>query len=425
MTRQKRKWIGAVALAALASTVLAGNVVADPGADAPLNQYYAMKDEDPKGALALLEEAAKHYPDDLRIHSELAFGYLRAGDKVRALGALEAATAIAPDRADLWQQIGYVELDLDQPQKALEAFQKAHKIDPDDQQVVMQIGYLQQQLGDDQAAAEAFQTIAMSGDEDRAEQACAAYRNVRGSSVKLLPNPWFAEVYAAPEYRSHDDVAVLPIEGRVGVSYGSSSTVEAYVSLRGTIDTRSGKADLVPITYYDNAAFVAGGVRVQPFADVPVSLFAEAGAGYDIADQNRGRLRSDFRGGAVAYQQWNAEPPCAGGSRFPFRFIADVYGEAIYYSRYDNNVLFYARARPGMRMFETPAWGVDGYLLGAISSDLKNNKDDRFNEYGTGIALHAYDPFRWTARAEWVDVNRSQAEDYSNFRFRLEYQTRF
>ena len=289
----------------------------------------------------------------------------------------------------------------------------------------MQIGYLQQQLGDDQAAAEAFKTTVMSGDRIRADQACAAYRNVRGSSGKLLPDPWFAEVYAAPEYRSHHDVAVAPIEGRVGVSYGASSTVEAYVSLRGTIDTRSGKADLVPVTYYDNAAFVAGGLRVQPFADVPVSLFAEVGAGYDIADQNRGRLRSDFRGGAVAYQQWNVEAPCAGGDRFPFRFIADVYGEAIYYSRYDNNVLFYGRVRPGIRLFETPTWGVDGYLLGAVSSDLKNNKDNHFGEYGTGIALHAYDPFRWTARAELVDVNRSQAEDYSNFRFRLEYQTRF
>ena len=425
MTRKNRNWVGVIALAALASTALTGNVLASPGADSSLNQYYDMKAADPKGALALLEAAAKRYPDDVRIHSELAQSYLDAGDKVRALSSLRTAVSLAPDRADLWQQIGYVEIELGENKKALAAFQEAHKIDPADQQVVMQIGYLHEELGQHQLAAESFKTTMMSGDKSRVEQACAAYRNVNVASDSRLPAPWFAEVYAAPEYRSHYDVSVLPIDARVGTSYGATSVVETYVSLRGTIDSRSGKTNLGPVTYYDNAAILAGGVRFTPYVEIPISFFAEAGAGYDLNDRNRGRLRSDFRGGAVADREWNMEPPCAGGSQFPFRFVVDAYGEAIYYSRYNDNVIFYGRVRPGIRVFETPVWAVDTYLLGAVSSDVKNDKDNRLNEFGTGIALHAYDPFRWTARAELVDVNRAAAGDYTDFRFRLEYQIRF
>ena len=425
MTRTNRKWVSLAAIAVLASTALTGYAQAESGADTSLNQYYAMKAEDPKGALSLLEAAAKRYPGDVRIQYEIALSYLDLGDKPQALKALHVAVAIAPDRADLWRQIGYVEIDLGHPQKALEAFEQAHRIEPNDQQVVMQIGYLQQELGDDKAAAESFHTTALSGDKEFADQACEAYRNTRGTPAKLLPKPWFGEVYAAPEYQSHYDVTVIPIDVRVGVTHGTDATVETYVSLRGTIDTRSDNSNLAPMVYYDNAAILSGGVSYKPYADAPFVFFAEAGAGYDLDNRPRDRLRGDFRGGAVAYKEWNMEPPCVGGSDFPFRFVADFYADAVYYTRYDHNVLIYARARPGLRFYETPTWAVDGYLVGAVNTDARNDKDNRYEELGGGFALHAYDPMRWTARAELIDDRKHQGSSYTDFRLRFEYQMRF
>ena len=119
------------------------------------------------------------------------------------------------------------------------------------------------------------------------------------------------------------------------------------------------------------------------------------------------------------------EPPCVGGSEFPFRFVADFYGDAVYYTRYDHNVLIYARARPGLRFYETPEWAVDGYLIGAVNTDVRNDKDNRYEEIGGGFALHAYDPMRWTARVELIDARKHQGPSFSDFRFRIEYQVRF
>ena len=425
MTRENWTWARVIVFGLLISTLLPVSARASSGADVFLNRYYATKDDDPKEALAILEEAAKRFSNDVRVHSEIAFHSLRAGDRSRALRAMRTAAALTPDRADIWRQIGYIEIDLGKFNRALAAFLRARRIDPNDEQVAMQIGYLQQQLGQNRSAAESFRSVLNAADKNRAEQACGAYRNVRGVPDKLLPKPWFAETYMAPEYRTHYDVAVLPFEGRIGVSSGTTTVVDAYVSLRGTLDTRSGQTNFGPLTYYDNAAVLAGGLRLRPSTKLPFFLFVEAGTAYDLVDRNRDRWRSDVRGGAVAYKQWNMEPPCLGEWLFPFRFIADVYGDAVYYSRYDDNILLYGRVRPGFRLFETPVQAVDAYLLGALNADVQSVKDNGFEEFGAGLAMHVYEPFRWTARTEFVNVERREADGFLDFRLRLEYQARF
>jgi hypothetical protein len=266
-----------------------------------------------------------------------------------------------------------------------------------------------------------------SADPKIATQACGAYANLRGVPGRLMPKPFFAEYYVAPEYRTHFGVTVVPVEARVGASFGIAKTViEPYLSARLTYDSRSGTGVFGPQIYFDNAFVPAAGIRVRPHVDLPFFLFGEAGAGYDIVDRNRTRWRDDLRGGYVAYYEWNMGLGCPLTERvtFPFRPIADFYSDGVYYTRYQNFIL-YGRVRPGLRLVETDSIALDGYALIAGTTDSKGLADNRQLEVGGGVAVRLYDLLGLTLRAEGVHVLRLRNSSYTDFRFRLEHTIRF
>lgn len=396
-----------------------------PPADRLLNQFYSLRTKNPGAARAVLEQAARRFPRDLRIQLELGYFTLAAGDKRRALVAFRAAVGLAPRRADLWRQIGYIENDLGHHDSALAAFEESRRLEPNDT-VTMQIAYIQDRLERRRAAASNFRAAMRSRDPKIATQACGAYGNLRGLPDRLMPKPLFAEYYLAPEYRTHFGVTVVPVEARVGASFGTTTVIEPYLSARLTYDSRSGTGVFGPQIYFDNAFVPALGVRLRPHVDLPFFLFAEGGAGYDLVDRNRKRWRDDLRGGFVAYYEWNMRLGCPlpGRVTFPFRPIADVYSDGVYYTRYQNFIL-YGRVRPGLRLVETDSIALDAYALIAGTTDSKGLADNRQLEIGGGVAIRLYDLLGLTLRAEGVQVLRLRNTGYTDFRFRVEHTIRF
>jgi len=104
--------------------------------------------------------------------------------------------------------------------------------------------------------------------------------------------------------------------------------------------------------------------------------------------------------------------------------IADFYAEAIWYSRYDNMIGF-ARIRPGLRLLESDHFAFEAYGLAAINFDTAGKRDNRFREIGGGIALKFYQPIRTALRAEIVNVSRSGQSSIVDRRIRLEQEFRF
>lgn len=413
-----------LSVAVLLAVFAAGTAAAQQGgADALLNRYYGLRDKNPAAARAVIEEAVRRYPQDSRVQLEIGYLTLAAGDKRRALGAFRAAVALIPGRADLWSQIGYIENDLGRPEAALAAFEESLRLEPGNDTVRTEIAYLQDRLGRKRAAARNFRAVIPSKDPKLAEQACGAYSNLRGQPDKLLPNPFFAEYYLAPEYRTHFGVSVLPFDARAGASFGETTIVEPYVSFRLTRDSRSGSGSLGPQIFYDNALVAGLGLRVQPHVSIPIAVFVEGGAGYDIVDRGRERWRDDVRGGVVGYWEWNTGLACP-LQTFPFRPIFDIYGDGVYFTRYQNFIA-YARMRPGLRLFERPEIAVDGYALFAGTFDSKSLADNRQLEVGGGVALRLYELMGLTLRAEGVQVFRVRASGYTDFRFRIEHTIRF
>jgi tetratricopeptide (TPR) repeat protein len=394
------------------------------GADTLLNRFYGLREKEPAAARALLEEAVRRHPRDSRVQLEIGYLTLAAGEKSRALAAFRAAVALLPGRADLWAQIGYIENDLGRPASALAAFQESLRIEPGNDEIRMETAYLQDKLGSKRAAARNFRAVMPSKNRKLAEQSCESYSHLRGVPDKLLPSPFFAEYYMAPEYRTNFGVSVFPFDARAGATFGDKTIIEPYVSFHLTRDSRSGSGVFGPQIYYDNALIAGLGLRVQPHVSIPISLFIEGGAGFDIVDRRRERWRDDLRGGVVGYYEWNTGLACPVGTSFPFRPIFDIYADGIYFTRYQNFIA-YGRARPGLRLFERPEVALDAYALISGTIDTKSLADNRQLEVGGGIALRLYALMGLTLRAEGVQVFRVRATGYTDFRFRIEHTIRF
>lgn len=379
-------------LAAAALALTLGCAVTTPalaGPDDALNRYYAATAQDPAAALRQLEADAAIWPADIRLPLELGYALLRQGRQEDALPWFEKAAAINPIRADVWKQIGYIRKALHRRRDALAAFERALAIDPADTAAQRERAFLLQDSS--------------------------------GHPAKRT----FAEIYVAPEYNSHWDMVVFPFQARFGMALDEAARVEAYAGVRFNADTRSGNGAFGSQTYTDNSAVVAVGLRARPIDGVPLSLFVEGGAAYDLTDRNRDRWRGELRGGFMLYTDWNMARATGTGTG-GVRPIADLYADGIYYSRYDGNVLFYARVRPGLRLVESDALAFDAYALGAAGFDTKGIDDNRFAELGGGAALRLFKAGGMTLRAEAVRVLRSGAlPDYTTARVRVEYFGRF
>lgn len=394
-------------------------------ADMVLNRFYQLKKSSPEGAAGYLSRYERRYSRDIRVRLELGYYYLNTGNKRAALPRFEAATRLAPRRADLWKQLGYIYLDLKQQRQALAAFRRAYAINPKDDELSLQIAYVLQSLGDNRGSARQFFTTIGSPTPSIASKSCKGYSTLRGLPNRLLPKPFFGEIYFAPEYNSRYRLGTFPLQMRLGVTLMDNPQLEAYLSLRSNWDNRSGVTGAGSQIYNDNVAVFAAGLRLKPFASIPLFVFIESGTAYDITYRLRPRWREDTRAGFQFYKEWNTELLCD-ATQFRIRPVADVYADGIYYTRYDGNVLFFGRFRPGLRLFETATYAIDSYVNLAISSDTQNAAGNRYQEIGAGVAFRLYDPIRINLRAEFVRIVRQQGlNSYNTFRVRLEHQSRF
>jgi hypothetical protein len=360
-------------------------------ADKVLNHYHERKKDQPDAALLYLSENAAAHGTDVRVWRELVYGLLAQRRHAEALAAAE----------------------------------QAHRLDPSDQQMALQRAYLLDMTGRTRLAAGSFRVLSRSADPTVAHAACQAWQTLHGQPDKVLPRPWFAEVYAAPEQVSRYGMGILPLAVRVGKRLDEATQVEAYGSVRVTTDTRSGETVLGPKIYNDNAAIVALGLRARPVAQWPMQLFAELGVAHDLIDRQRDRTRADLRAGLLYFHAWDSAPRCAGQER-ALRAVGDVYADAVYHSRYNDAVLFNVRVRPGLRLAESDGAALDAYALLAGGTDTRRSAQNRYGELGTGLAVTVFEPWRLTVRAEWVRVLRHENRTGNHTgRLRLEYAAAF
>ncbi len=403
---------------------MAAPAVAGSAADAALSKYYELKLRHDPHARQAIEAAARQFPGNLTIWLESGYAALAVKDNVAARRAFTMAVRLAPRRVDLWKQLGYIDINLKETDAAIDAFEHASRLAPNDQTLLLQLAYLQDQKGARRTATELFHQVMYGSDRQKAKIGCQAYSNLRGLPEKVLPEPWFGEFSATPEYLNHDSLGTISSTFRIGQHFGGDTYIDVYGLGRLNADTKSGKTTSGSQLFIDNYAELGAGIRAKPLADLPVVLYVESGAAYDLVTQNRKRLRGDFRAVAAYYDEWNMGLDCNSSSRFPFRPVADAYADAGYYTRYDN-FLTSARVRPGLRLFETDTSAIDLYGIASANWDSRGVASNRFFELGMGVALRLYEPTRLVLRLEGVRNFATNAPDYTSLRVLLDYSLDF
>jgi hypothetical protein len=140
----------------------------------------------------------------------------------------------------------------------------------------------------------------------------------------------------------------------------------------------------VPEIYADNYAMTGGGLLLRLF-ERQVGLFAQGGPAVNLLDDGRQRVSFDGRGGLFfGLESPGCRPEAPGGVRLRLLPCADLYGEGVYVSRFDHNVIGFVRGRAGLGWMVTGpvAWQLVGEARTA--GDLDGHHWNNFADAGAG-----------------------------------------
>jgi len=312
------------------------------------------------------------------------FYRLKTSDPAAAKSKLELILQQNPEHVAANIEMGYLLINEGQYESAIRYFQTAQKNSPENSELSLQMGYLYDTTNNKKEAYSQFEKAMASGDVSLQEKACLATIYLSNARRKKLNAPFFFDVYFSPTYSSRFDNGIFSLNLRSGVNVGRRKEWDFYAGFRGTRDTASRGGNL-PEIFSDNAGIFSVGLKYIPFSGVPLSIYGEAGRGYDLIERGRPRWRDDFRAGLLAYETWGAVPRCSSAWRYPFQHVGNAYLDIGVYSRYKRNWIGYGRVREGLRIVEKGRSALDGYLQ--ISGALDANDDFYNNLYEVGPGL--------------------------------------
>jgi tetratricopeptide (TPR) repeat protein len=326
-------------------------------------------------AVAAFARAVAAEPDRSEAREELVYALLRLERRADALPHLDTLAQQRPSDVRLRRQRGYVQTALGMYRPALEEFVAVTTLAPDDGAAWLQRGYLHARLDDRSAAREAYEEARQLGPPDVAARAQAELSALDAGTLDA--GTIFTDIYAAPMYMERFDNLLATGIARIGVIAVGRPQLELYGSVRFTTDTRS-TAGAVPEIYADNSIIPAVGARMRAG---PVTLFAEAGAAIPVVDGFAdGPVLGDVRAGAFHSSAWG--PDGLAGGR-----VGELYADAVYYSRFDDNIIATAIYRDGLRLPAGRLLAVDIYGRGGLSADTERHFFNNVAELGAGLRL--------------------------------------
>lgn len=318
--------------------------------------------------------------DTSQVNARIELGYLalEAGNKATAVEFLRGAVERDRTRADIRRQLAFSLIDLRRQAEAIAAFESIADIPgglSDRDQLAL--AYLYDATARNTDAMRAFTLATTSTDTSIANPARRALI-VKGDVGTVL----FSEGYLAPFYQTRFENSIGIGLTRLGVESGTSWAPAAYLSLRVTRDTKS-SGGLQSRVFSDNAAVLAGGLRVRPFHG-PLWLYAEAGSARALLSDPAKAWTSDVRAGAYMFAV--DERRLYRNARW--KLMTDVGGDVSWYQRFDRNTIGYLQVREGARFADARGRGVDIFARGWAGFDSRGEFYNSAVEGGGGLAIH-------------------------------------
>lgn len=365
-------------------------------------------------------EALKWDPDNVPLHRELAYLLLAMGQKEAAEREFAAVVEAAPDDLLAAAQLGFLRLErgdreaampllervlqgtdteladrvrfmlkmpraMREPSEvprarisveaktfaeksfekgylvdALKYFDIAHEKDPVDFGVLLKLGWTHNLLKNDAAAASWFNLARRSPDPAIAAEAGRAWRALASENQGLRLSVWMFPIYSS---RWRDTFAYGQIKAEWKMP---GAPLRPYLSVRFIGDHR-GLADAsMPQLLSESAFVLGGGIRTTAWKGLTGWFEAGSAAGY-----RTGKFLPDYRGGMNYFR------------RMGMTFFHSISGDAVFLSRFGNDVLFYAQNRTGVRAGSR----LELFWNGNLTVDIRGQSWANFAEAGPGAGI--------------------------------------
>ncbi|WP_133127753.1 tetratricopeptide repeat protein [Legionella nagasakiensis] len=332
-----------------------------------LNKYYEIREKNPVVSSRIFKQVIDEQPDHIQALKEAGYAAIRKGHTIEA--------------------INY--------------FTKAYD-QSDEPSLAMQLAYLYDQINNKPAAYQYFRLASRSLNTKLSFAAKNALTMLGGQQTKALPPPYFSEIYFNPFTQSRFGLTVTPFVFRIGIEQHNPMQSKTYLFFRRTDDNRSENLGEISQIYEDNVQIMGIGGQITPFRGLPIVGFIETGAAYDLVYRDRNRWRGDLRGGFMYYQEYGARPAYFDKLQISSCYYSDWYADAIYFSRYNNNVIGLIRTHQGMRLLQYHSSMLNLYMTGRVIADTRREFFNNLAEIGPGIAFVPSNRFNLQLRFEHI-----------------------
>jgi hypothetical protein len=161
--------------------------------------------------------------------------------------------------------------------------------------------------------------------------------------------------------------------------FGPSQPIRPFGELLLQRDSRT-VGGVLPQNLNDNYGLAALGMQLQ--SNSGLRVFAQAGSSFDFGPAVTELPTSshlDVRGGLEYYRDWN-NPPTSSN-----RYFGTFYGDTIYYSRYQNTLLYFEAERG--REFGSQRFPLQIFVRAAGSQDAKRYYYNNVIEFAGGAQV--------------------------------------
>lgn len=328
--------------------------------------------KDIQGAMPLLDRVLKSDEGELvdRVRSALNLPQVlrKRPDVSRATTSLQAKQL-----AERSLEAGYLK-------DALKYLRIAHENDPVDFSVMLKLGWTYNVLRDDRQAIEWFRLARRSPDLSIASEAGKAYGNLRPGLARFTTSAWAFPFYSS-RWKDVFSYAQAKTEMKVG-----TLPLRVYASTRFAGDTRRtaeiGTVNIAP-QYLSESSFIFG-AGISTTAWKGARAWGEAGLAVSYLNRtDMGRTRPDYRGGVSFARGFghNMGPESRG-------FFAEMTGDAVFVSRFDNDTLFYLQTKAGFTLPKLGPLQLQLLWNGNGTTDLRRYYWANTVEHGPGLRFH-------------------------------------
>lgn len=317
------------------------------------------------------------------------FYALRYLHKKRAFTYIQRYLMHHPLDATALKEAGYLALSLHQRALAIDYLTRAYVI-THESKLAMQLAYLYNDAGENKLAYRYFEWVTYAkADQSSTLDAENAMTKLRGQQTKLLPSPYFGEFFAMPFTQTRFGLTVTQFIERLGVEQENAWRTREYIFSQTTDDNQSKAASLGQISqiFEDDVQIVGVGAQMSPLKNIPLIVYGEMGAAYDLVYRDRPRWRSDFRGGYMYYQEAGKTPAYYPEPRWSLDYYSLYYNDLTYFSRYQNNVIGVARSHQGIRLLQYKSSIVNVYARGLMVYDVQRLFYNNYAEIGPSIGF--------------------------------------